>query len=77
MLVGIAIAVCLTVILARIVWVFPATYLPRIRARIRAADPAPPAAAVFVIAWAGLRGAVSLAAALSLPLAPTPFPVAT
>ncbi len=37
-LVGIAVAVSLTVILARIVWVFPATYLPRILSkRIRTA----------------------------------------
>jgi CPA1 family monovalent cation:H+ antiporter len=29
---------------------------------------------VFVVSWAGMRGAISLAAALALPLAPTPFP---
>lgn len=57
-----------TVVVARILWVYPATYLPRLIPRIRAADPTPPARAVFVVAWAGLRGAVSLAAALALPL---------
>ena len=54
-LVGLAVAVCLTVILARIVWVFPATYLPRILSkRIRAARPGAAARPrSFVIAWAG------------------------
>lgn len=61
-------AVSATVIVARIAWVFPATYLPRrLSARIRAGDPTPPANAVFVVSWAGMRGAVSLAAALALP----------
>jgi NhaP-type Na+/H+ or K+/H+ antiporter len=70
-----AVVISATVILARIVWVFPATYLPRIlSAKVRARDPSPPPQAVFVIAWAGMRGAVSLAAALALPLDPKPFP---
>jgi CPA1 family monovalent cation:H+ antiporter len=38
---------------------------------VRERDPAPPFGPVFVIAWAGLRGIVSLAAALALP---TDFP---
>jgi len=74
-LVLLGVAISLAVILARIVWVFPATYLPRmLSARIRERDPAPPREAVVVIAWAGMRGAVSLAAALALPTSPTPFP---
>jgi monovalent cation/hydrogen antiporter len=69
------VAISLTVIVARIVWVFPATYLPRrLSAKIRAREPAPPAAAVFVVSWAGMRGSVSLAAALALPLTPVAFP---
>ena len=49
-------------------WVFPATYLPRrFSAKVRAADPAPPPQAVFIISWAGMRGVVSLATALALP----------
>ena len=56
-------------ILARIAWVFPATYLPRwVSAKLRARDPSPPVGAVFVISWAGMRGVVSLAAALALPI---------
>jgi Na+/H+ antiporter len=64
-----AVVISLTVIVARFVWVFPATYLPRmLSARIRERDPSPPARAVVVISWAGMRGAVSLAAALALQL---------
>jgi CPA1 family monovalent cation:H+ antiporter len=67
-LVGLGAAVSASAIVARIVWVFPATHLPRrFSARIRARDPYPPANAVFVVSWAGMRGAVSLAAALALP----------
>jgi CPA1 family monovalent cation:H+ antiporter len=74
-LIGWGVAISATVILARIVWVFPASYLPRrLSAKIRARDPYPPARAVFVVSWAGMRGAVSLAAALALPLTPNPFP---
>ena len=69
-----AVVISATVILARILWVFPATYVPRmLSAKVRARDPSPPREAVFVIAWAGMRGAVSLAAALALPLEPA-FP---
>jgi CPA1 family monovalent cation:H+ antiporter len=61
------IAISLTVIVTRIVWVFPATYLPRLLSkRLRERDPYPPPRAVFVVAWAGMRGVVSLAAALAL-----------
>jgi CPA1 family monovalent cation:H+ antiporter len=57
------------VIVIRAVWVFPATYLPRfLFRRIREHDPYPPWQAPVVIAWTGMRGAVSLAAALALPL---------
>jgi len=68
-LVGLALAVSVATILARIVWVFPATYLPRrLSARVRETDPYPPVRGVFIVSWAGMRGAVSLAAALALPL---------
>ena len=61
--------VSLAVILTRFVWVFPATYIPRrISKRIRERDPYPPWQYPALISWAGLRGAVSLAAALALPL---------
>ncbi|TDH62852.1 Na+/H+ antiporter [Dankookia rubra] len=60
-------AVSATVILARFLWVFPATWLPRQVPRIRARDPLPPWAHSAIISWAGMRGVVSLAAALALP----------
>jgi hypothetical protein len=52
---------------ARFAWVYPATYLPRQIKRIRDRDPSPPWQWVFVLSFAGVRGAVSLAAALALP----------
>jgi Na+/H+ antiporter len=62
--------VAIIVIVARFAWVFPATYLPRLlNKRLRARDPMPSWRTVFVIAFTGVRGAVSLAAALALPLA--------
>ena len=61
--------ISLAVILARFLWVYPATYLPRfLSKRLREADPIPRRAATFIIAWSGLRGIVSLASALALPL---------
>ena len=56
-----------TVIVARFVWVFPATYVPRyLSAKIRERDPYPSPRAVVIVSWAGMRGVVSLAAALAL-----------
>jgi CPA1 family monovalent cation:H+ antiporter len=61
--------VSLAVIVTRLIWVFPASYLPRrLSKRIRDRDPYPPWQYPALIGWAGLRGAVSLAAALALPL---------
>ncbi len=58
------------IIIARFAWVYPATYLPRlVSRRLRARDPAPSWRTTFVVAFTGVRGAVSLAAALALPLA--------
>jgi len=63
-----AAAIIGTVIVARFLWVFPATYLPRMLSRrIRENDPAPEWQGPFAIAFTGMRGAVSLAAALSIP----------
>ena len=61
-------AVFATVIGVRIVWVYLFAYLPRLlSARIRDANRAD-AAQVFVVAWAGMRGVVSLAAAFGVPM---------
>jgi len=62
------IAVSLLVIVVRIVWVFAATYLPRLIWRsISAREGMPGPNYIFIIAWSGMRGIISLAAALALP----------
>jgi monovalent cation/hydrogen antiporter len=70
--------VAATVILIRIVFVFPIAYLPRrLSRRVREREPYPPRRHVLILSWTGMRGAVSLAAALALPLttdAGTAFP---
>src|SRR5690349_8394924 len=78
---GPLLAVLLTVavvIVARCVWVFPAIYLPRrLSPKLARRDPAPPWQWVFFLAFVGVRGVVSLAAALAIPLttlAGAPFP---
>ena len=61
--------ICSTVIIARFIWVFPATYLPRwLVPSIRREDPAPQWSATFILAFTGVRGLVSLAIALAIPL---------
>jgi CPA1 family monovalent cation:H+ antiporter len=77
-LIAMAAAISLTVIVVRILWAYPAVYLPRVlSARIRNYEAAPSWKNVAVAAWTGLRGGVSLAAALAVPLTVangTPFP---
>ena len=67
-----------TAIGVRLVWVPLAVVIPRLLSRaLRTRDPIPPLSHMLVVAWAGMRGIVSLAAALALPLttaAGTPFP---
>jgi Na+/H+ antiporter len=66
------------VILTRFTWIFPATYLPRwLVPAIARRDPAPPWQWPFVLGFTGVRGIVSLAAALAIPLTTAdgmPFP---
>ena len=68
----------LIAIVARFVWVFPATYIPRwISPRLRKRDPSPPWQAAFFLAFTGVRGVDSLAVALAIPYAlanGAPFP---
>jgi CPA1 family monovalent cation:H+ antiporter len=77
-LVWYALLISLAVVVIRILWVFPATYLPRlISRRIRRHDPYPKWQHVTIVAWTGMRGVVSLAAALALPMTiqnGSPFP---
>jgi CPA1 family monovalent cation:H+ antiporter len=66
-LVAYALLISVAIIVIRILWVFPATYLPRlILKKICAKDPYPDWRHVTIVAWTGMRGVVSLAAALAL-----------
>ena len=57
------------VVIARFIWIFPATYLPRwLVPAIARRDPSPRWQAPFLIGFTGIRGIVSLAAALAIPL---------
>lgn len=57
------------VVVARFIWVFPATYLPRwLIPAVARRDPSPSWQGPFAIAFTGVRGVVSLAAALAIPL---------
>jgi CPA1 family monovalent cation:H+ antiporter len=68
-LVGQAALIVLAVIVIRIVWVFPAAWVPRwLSERIRERDPMPPWTQLAFISWNGMRGAVTIAAALVVPL---------
>jgi NhaP-type Na+/H+ or K+/H+ antiporter len=73
-----AIVVCLVVIVARFIWMYPATYLPRwLFPGLRRRDPYPPWQHPFLLAFTGIRGIVSLAAALAIPFTiadGSPFP---
>ncbi|MBH1933583.1 Na+/H+ antiporter [Streptomyces sp. AV19] len=63
-----AVVVFLAVVVARFVWVYPATFVPRaLSARLREREPDVTGRGAFVISWAGMRGVVSLAIAFSLP----------
>jgi CPA1 family monovalent cation:H+ antiporter len=68
-LVGYAALVWLVVIAVRAVSGPPIAYIPRwVSSSLRERDPAPPWQFVAFIAWAGMRGGVTLAAALAIPL---------
>lgn len=64
-----AVLISAVVIGVRLLWIFPATYIPRVVSRrLRERDPYPPWQTVLLLGWTGMRGIVSLAAALALPL---------
>lgn len=73
----VCLSVCMVLVGVRFLWVFAATYAPRWASpALRRDDPTPPWQHVFVVAFTGIRGVVSLAAALSIPLTANgaPFP---
>lgn len=65
----VCVAVPVTVMVVRPLWVFPMMYLPRLVALARRSDLPPPVplAVAAGISWAGMRGVVTLAAAFVLP----------
>jgi monovalent cation/hydrogen antiporter len=68
-LIGLGLLLSLTVIVVRLAWVFLDAYIPRcIPGWRRGADAQPRWTEVFVVGWAGMRGVVSLATVLALPL---------
>lgn len=72
-----ALAVCVTVVVVRMIWIFPGSGVSLWLNRLHYPNLTPPRRRdVFVAGWAGIRGAVTLAAALSLPLmaGDAPFP---
>jgi Na+/H+ antiporter len=63
------VVVSFAVILTRFAWMYPATYLPRwLSPSLARRDPAPPWQWPFILAFTGVRGIVTLAAALAIPL---------
>jgi monovalent cation/hydrogen antiporter len=68
--VGYGVAISIVAIVVRLLWVYPGAYLPRmLRARVRRRETRPAPGQVFIIGWSGMRGVVSLAAALAIPIA--------
>lgn len=64
------VGISIVTILVRLIWVYPGAYLPRaISRRIRRREPRPAIKQVFLIGWSGMRGVVSLASALAIPIA--------
>lgn len=77
-LAGFVAAVSGAAIVLRLAWIFPAVYIRvALRGRAPGGEPRPPWQAVLAAGWSGMRGTVTLAAALSIPLAlpsGAPFP---
>src|SRR5580693_9246915 len=69
---GLTLTILVTVVLVivtRFIWIFPAVYLPRwLSPSLARRDPAPPWEWAFFLGFVGVRGVVSLAAALAIPL---------
>ncbi|QJX46966.1 Na+/H+ antiporter [Hymenobacter taeanensis] len=61
--------ISVVIILIRLLWMYPAAFVPRwLSHHIRTQETSPGWQGPFVIGWAGMRGVVSLASALSVPL---------
>ncbi|MEE1757298.1 Na+/H+ antiporter [Streptomyces sp. SP18CS02] len=71
-----ALGVFVAVVVVRFLWVYPATYLPRLSPRVRQREGDLDRSAPLIVSWAGMRGVVSIAIAFSIPVATDgePFP---
>ena len=64
-----AVVISIVTIIIRLIWIYPGAYLPRFLFRsIREKEPNPGWRLVFITGWSGMRGVVSLASALAVPL---------
>jgi len=64
-----ATVISIVAIIVRLIWVFPLAYVPVwLGSRVRADNVNPTWKGPLIIGWAGMRGVVSLASALSVPL---------
>lgn len=77
-MIAIGLVIAAVTILVRFVWVFPAAWLARaLLPPLKRRDPLPSWRVLTIVSWAGMRGVVSLAAALAIPERlpdGTPFP---
>jgi CPA1 family monovalent cation:H+ antiporter len=77
-LVGFTLAVSTVAMLVRLLWMFPGGYIPHLLfRRALVGEPRPQRGELLVAGWAGMRGTITLAAALSIPVTladGTPFP---
>lgn len=60
--------ICAITIVLRYLWVYPSAYIPRWLSAKARKDPSPGWKGPLIISWAGMRGVVSLATALSIPV---------
>ncbi|HNP76759.1 MAG: Na+/H+ antiporter [Cyclobacteriaceae bacterium] len=60
--------ISLLVMVIRMIWIFPGAYLPHLFPQVRKRETLPSWKAVVISGWSGMRGVVSLASALALPL---------
>lgn len=76
--IGYGLVISLVAIVVRMIWVYPIAYVPLwFNVRVRADHVNPTWKGPTIIGWAGMRGVVSLASALSVPMLLTngePFP---
>ena len=67
--IGYGLIVSAVAIVIRLIWVYPTTFIPRILSKkIRESEANPGWKGPLLVSWAGMRGVVSLASALSVPL---------